>query len=292
MLFFTQLFSFISKIFRKKEKMLDNTKDNVSASLLKPKVHTRYISIYCIADLSDGDKDIYTVSGDFIHSISNYSYKRLVMEGTGRLSDGRVVNVSKVIDGSWRFNVMGEESPDGVGIRGNALVPWCSLAHELSQLKKHDLFNREVIIPSMKGYLLPDGSKHDGRFRVHDTGGGLRKCPYDNGLWRTGDTHSECGQFDLFVGGPESLYKQLLGTWDSYREVIVMPKDLDSAEGIQETLNLLMDAGLSIDGIIGPKTKKAINKLQIRAALPQTSEWDEKTKDFAKQSLENWDEGL
>lgn len=290
--FLVKLFSLILNLFRGKEKMLDNKKDEIETKLLSPKKHTRYISIYCVADLSDGDKEIFTVSGELIHSISNYSYKRLVMEGTGRLSDGRVVNVAKVVSGFWRFSVMGEDSPNGVGIRGAALVPWVSLAHELSQLKQHDLFNREIIIPSMVGYELPDGSKHDGRFRVTDTGGGLRRAPYENGLWRTGSSHGKCGQFDLFIGGPESLYKKLLGTWDSYKEVIVMPRGTEGGYGIQESLNLLIDAGLSVDGIVGPKTKEAIKKLQIKLALTQTGEWDKQTKEYVEKSLENWYESI
>jgi len=256
--------------------------------LLTPLRHKRYISLYCVADLSDGDYPIYTPGGSEIWKISARSLKRLNMEGTGRLSNGKVVNVVDVGEGNWTYSVMGESSPDGVGIRGKALKPWFSLAHSLRQLKEHDLFERTVIIPSLVGYRTNYGNIHDGKFEVHDTGGGLRRCPFENGLWRTGPSRDEYGQFDLFMGGPEDDYDNLLKSWDSYKEVIVMPRDTESPEGIQETLNLLMDAGLDIDGAIGPKSRAAIKNLQSKAGLEETGEWDNLTKEFADLSLTNW----
>ena len=299
---------FIVKLFSREKKVVEQSTttnsgdikvytnaDNLDwqkIKLLKPKTHKRYISIYCIADLSDGTVPILTREGEEIWKISDKSLKRLVMEGTGRLSDGRVVNVDKVVGGSWRYKVMGSNSPHGIGIRGKALVPWGSVAHQLKQLLSHDLFNREVIIPSMRGYSLPDGTEHSGRFRVHDTGGGLRECPYDKGIWRTGESKSKYGQFDLFIGGPETLYNSMLGTWNSYRDVFVMPRDTKSSKGIQETLNLLMDAGLHVDGIVGNKTKASIGEFQKIVGLECSETWDENTKLVAEKSLENWDESI
>lgn len=296
----------VKKIFRalyallfskKDENMSDKPKENKPGvkekwgnkiPLLSPIRHRRYISIYCIADMHEGDVPVRTASGDVIAYITRYSKDRLMMEGTGRLPDGRVINIATKVKGEWRFSVMGPESPDGVGIRGKALTPWFSLAHELTQLKLHNLFERRVIIPSMRQYVLPDGAKHNGIFEVHDTGGGLRPCPYREGLWRTGEHRSDYGQFDLFIGGPESLYKRLLKTWDSYMDVFVMPRDLDSVAGTQEAINLLMDAGLVVDGLKGPNTDKAIRRIRKRAGLDRSSEWDEDIKEFVRRSLDNW----
>ncbi|MCK5016705.1 MAG: hypothetical protein KAS32_06475, partial [Candidatus Peribacteraceae bacterium] len=180
-------------------------------SLLKPNVHRRYISLYCIADLEDGDVSIKTTRGKEIWRISERSLKRLTMEGTGRLSNGKVVNVSKMVNGVWRYSVMSSRSPNGVGIRNKALIPWVSMAHHLGQLRVHSLFGKSVVVPELRGYKTPDGLTLDGVFEICDTGGGLRKCPYVRSLWRTGATKKEYGQFDLFIGGPESMYKGLLG---------------------------------------------------------------------------------
>jgi len=257
--------------------------------LLKPILHRRYISLYCIADLEDGGVPITTTRGNEIWRISAHSRKRLNMEGTGRLSNGKVVNVAKVVNGSWSYTTMGPDSPHGVGIRGKALKPWFSMAHHLQQLRTHSLFGRKIVIPELKGYNTPDGFILDGEFEVHDTGGGLRKCPYERGLWRTGSTKSKYGQFDLFIGGPESMYKGLLGSWKSYFEVIVMPRDTETEKGVQETLNLLLDSGLKVDGVIGPKTNEAITQLKEKAGLGcDDEEWCEDVKKYAELCLENW----
>jgi len=256
--------------------------------LLTPLLHRRLITLYCIADLEDGDVQLLDSKGNFIHSVSEHSRKRLDMEGTGSLSTGKVINVAVQVDGEWRYKVMGPNEPYGVGIRSTPLVPWMSVAHHLQQLRTHNMFGRTVIIPSLKGYKPPNAEEHTGQLKVHDTGGGLRKCPYERGLWRTGPVKEEYGQFDLFIGGPESVYKGLLGTWDCYREVFVMPRDTESEKGIQETLNLLLDTGLKVDGFNGVKTKEAITQLQIKAGLEETGIWDLKTKEFAELSLNNW----
>lgn len=290
--------------FRRKDKSMENSKELSEPEteetvpmpekkswskdqLLAPIRHNRYITIYCIADLKDGDSPIKDRHGDIIASISSYSLKRLKMEGTGRLEDGRVVNVDKFVGGEWNYAVMPETSPDGLGIYGAALKPWVSLAHQKGQLDKHSLFKRKVIIPSLYGYETPEKETLSGKFEVHDTGGGLRECPYEGGLWRTGPTKSTYGQFDLFCG-TEKTYKTLLGSWNSYREVIVMPRDLSSVAGRQEAVNLLLDAGLVVDNIYGPKTEAGIKKLQGFAGLKESGVWDEDTERFVVLSLDNW----
>jgi len=298
--FLKGLFSFLFGVFK------TSTKGKFSGSvgttfpesfpprkLLKPIKHWRYLSIYCIADLKDGDTPILTSRGLELWKISTRSRERLVMEGTGRLSNGKVVNVDRVVNGAWRFKEMGPSQAHGVGIRNKALEPWVSVAHSLQQLRTHSLFGRKVVIPQLKGYETPDGKILDGTFLIHDTGGGLRKCPFYKGLWRTGETKSKYGQFDLFIGGPETMYKGLLKTWNSYKEVFLMPRDTETNKGIQETLNLLLDAGLTVDGVIGPKSTEAISQIQAKAGIEdQSGVWCSETKRFAELSLENWDESL
>lgn len=285
-------FLYIINLLNRKEKGKEDNKmpENKTWSkdeFLSPIRHVRYITLYCITDLKSGDVPIKDRRGNVIDKISKHSLKRLEMEGTGRLEDGKVVNVDRYSGGSWSFAVMPGSSPDGLGIRGAALKPWHSLAHHLGQLRYYDLFKRTVVMPSLYNYKTPDGITLSGEFEVHDTGGGLRKCPYKRGLWRTGASKKYCGQFDLFCGS-ETTYKTLLGHWDSYIDVIVMPRDLNSIYGKQEASNLLMDAGLAVDGINGPKTKKAIEALQEKAGLKRTGEWGEDLNRFVKLSLNNW----
>lgn len=286
-----KIFAFIKNLFSAGKKMTDNGNEEVieqpKPNLLKPITHTRYISIYCIADLLDGKVPIRTVYGNTIYSISKYSKSRLDMEGTGRLPNGQVVNVATKIGGDMRYVVMGNSSPFGVGIKGKALEPWVSLAHEYTQLTEYDLYGRTIVIPSMRGFDTGTGIIHTGIFCVHDTGGGLRKCPYSKGLWRTGAVQKIYGQFDMFVGD-ETVYKRLMPTWKDYKEVIVMPRDVKSNKSIQETLNLLLDSGLDVDGVIGPKTESAIKVLQSKSGLEETGKWDKKTREFAEASLNNW----
>ena len=295
-------FSFLAKFFLRADKKTYTVKDLkepvimvpeekmwTKEQLLSPIRHRRYITIYCIADLKDGEVSILDRKGNILAGITPHSRERLNMEGTGRLEDGRVVNVDKFVNGAWNYVVMTSRTPFGMGIRGEALVPWVSLAHHKQQLRTHSLFGRSVIIPSLVGFVPPvrEPFEVSGRFEVCDVGGGLRKGPYSKGLWRTGTRKSLYGQFDVFVGS-ESVYKSLLGKWNSYREVVILPRDTTSVKGLQESLNLLLDSFLNVDGKNGPNTKSAIKNLQDKAGLEETGEWCEDTKRFAEMSLDNW----
>lgn len=295
-----KFFTFFAKFFSRANKKTDKVEDSKDPVIVEPKEktwpkekllspirHRRYITIYCIADLKDGDVPIMDRKGNIIANITEHSRKRLNMEGTGRLEDGRVVNVDKFVNGSWNYIIMTSRTPFGIGIRGEALVPWVSLAHHKQQLRTHSLFGRSVIIPSLMGYKDPEEHVVSGAFKIHDIGGGLRKGPYSKGLWRTGARKSMYGQFDVFVGS-ESIYKVLLGKWNSYREVIILPRDTETIFGIQETLNILIDAQLKVDNKSGPNTKSAIKNLQDKAGLDETGEWDKDIRRFAEMSLNNW----
>jgi len=237
-----------------------------------------------------GDKTILDVSGREIARITKKSLNRLEMEGTGRLPDGRVVNVSQIVNGRWRFKVMSELSPYGKGLRGQALYPWKSLAANINDINKYKLFGRKVVIPHLKGTLLPDGSKHDGIFYIHDTGGAMKPAPYSKGLFRNAPSKTSSGQFDVFVYYPE-MYWDLLksGKWQDFKEVIVWPRDLESPEGIQETVNLLIDEGLDVDGTVGELTTKGIKNLQEALGEEDPSgKWTEETKKLAEEALNSW----
>lgn len=261
-------------------------------TLLSPKKHKRYVTMYYLPDLDSGSVQIFDRNGNEIEKISSKSLDRLNMEGTGRLPSGKVVNVDRLMkSGEWSFKVMDSGTPYGIGIKGKALEPWVSLATNLSQINKYRLLGRKVVIPELKGFeYTHEGKmfKHSGEFEIHDTGGAMKPCPYDKGLFRTGSSKKYYGQLDIFVCYPDT-YKALLKDWDSYFDVIVMPRDLSSNKGIQETINLLIDAGLDVDGEIGPKTKAAILKLKESFGIQDpTDEWDDLVVDLSEKSLNRW----
>jgi hypothetical protein len=254
--------------------------------LLKPITHKRYITCYCVADLEVGSIPIKDTYGNTIASISERSKIKLQIEGTGRLSSGDIVNVVARVGGEMVYTLVPNTAKFGYGIRGKPLEPWSSVAVNLIDIHSLDLFKRTLILPKLKGFVTPDGKTLDGRFIIHDTGSGLRKCPYSGGLFRA-DSEKKCGQVDVFVGS-EKVYRGLLGSWETYQDCIVMPTDTYTPRGIQETLNLLMDSGLKVDGVVGTKTRKAINDFKHMVGLEEDCIWDDNVKEIAKLSLENW----
>ncbi|MBI4612494.1 MAG: SH3 domain-containing protein [Planctomycetes bacterium] len=90
--------------------------------------------------------------------------KALALEGTAKLRDGRVLNAA----GDGRFEVV--DAPFGLGVRNIPLVPFRSVAVDPEVVP----IGSELYIRAMDGARLPDGSVHDGRFRAHDVGGGIR----------------------------------------------------------------------------------------------------------------------
>jgi len=104
----------------------------------------------------------------------------LVMEGGGRLLDGRTVMFHKRINGENRFRV--SRSKYGIDSRGCALQPWRTVAVDPRFVR----LGSTVYIPQLKGAVLPDGTIHDGMFMANDRG------------------HFRGAHVDIFVGsGPK-----------------------------------------------------------------------------------------
>ncbi|HEC66257.1 MAG TPA: hypothetical protein ENI23_13280 [bacterium] len=258
--------------------------------LLKPIRHKRYITMYYIAELKTGKVEILDISGRIIAKISSRSKMRLDMEGTGRLFDGRVVNVNILESDGWRYKVMSLETPHGVGIKNWPLEPFVSVAHNPAQLREYNLFGRKVILPELVGLEIDTTGplfRSDGVFTIHDVGGILQRCPYKDGLFRTGNNKKSSGQIDVFVGS-RAVYKRLYSNWNDFQDTVVMPRNTYSPKGIQEILNLLLDEGLDIDGKIGPKTEAGIRHLQKKADFWVSGQWDDRIRKFAEKSLNNW----
>jgi 3D (Asp-Asp-Asp) domain-containing protein len=100
------------------------------------------------------------VSGDF--------KKRLDVEGSARLRDGRVVNLDEPIDGRARYLVV-RHAPFGVGVPGYKLIPYRTVAVDPRRIK----IGTVVYLPSLAGIRLPSGETHDGFCFAHDVGRGI-----------------------------------------------------------------------------------------------------------------------
>ncbi|MBK9030725.1 MAG: hypothetical protein IPL61_05195 [Myxococcales bacterium] len=110
---------------------------------------------------------------------------QVMMQGTGKLRDGRMVNVAtRCKCGRPCFHLVSPQRQWGTGGSGRALVPFRSVAVDPAVVKMGSL----LYIPALDGMRMPGpagvgGFVHDGCVVAVDTGGGI-------------DGH----QLDLFVG--------------------------------------------------------------------------------------------
>lgn len=118
--------------------------------------------------------DIYTREGWYIGSFTEDFVKGLNMEGSGWLSDGRVLNYNgRCRYGAGKcFETMDPDThPFGRGAGRRPLVPWKSVAVDRRLIPIGDT----LYAPEFDGMMLPDGSFHDGCWRADDTGGAIKR---------------------------------------------------------------------------------------------------------------------
>lgn len=121
-------------------------------------------------------KPIKDMKGNIITYVTESFYKELVMEGTGRLLDGRIINFAGKVqkpDGNIeiRFLICPPEAPYGYGAIDLAipLIPFRSIAVDPNVVP----LKSKIYIPKVVGMPLPDGSKHDGYFIASDVGAAI-----------------------------------------------------------------------------------------------------------------------
>lgn len=124
------------------------------------------------------ETDVYTQHGHFLGTFPQRFVRALRMEGSGLLSDGRVVNYA----GRCRYGVgtCFEEVdpgtyPFGRGAGRRPLVPFKSVAIDPLLVP----IGEPLYIPEFDGLLMPDGHVHDGCVRADDTGGNIKKRKMD-----------------------------------------------------------------------------------------------------------------
>ncbi|MCB9594573.1 MAG: hypothetical protein H6719_17705 [Sandaracinaceae bacterium] len=104
------------------------------------------------------------------------------IEGTGRLADGRAINVDETCDCAARcpngsrvcWRALDASAPWGLGNRENALEPFVSWATDRSVIPSGEV----VYAPEWDGVEIPvvdglGGFVHDGCFRADDVGGAI-----------------------------------------------------------------------------------------------------------------------
>ena len=129
-------------------------------------------------DVVDLHVPIYTRDGFFIGSYPERFVRALLMEGSGLLADGRVINYH----GRCRYGVgtcyepLDErEYPYGRGAGRRPLVPFKSVAVDPRLVP----IGEPLYIPEFDGLVMPDGHVHDGCVRADDTGGNIKKRKMD-----------------------------------------------------------------------------------------------------------------
>jgi 3D (Asp-Asp-Asp) domain-containing protein len=122
------------------------------------------------------DTPLYDRSCAVLATVSSAFARALGVEGTGRLADGRVVNV----DGACTcasptcYVEVDAAHPFGYGVGGRALVPFRSIAVDKSVIA----YGSHLYIPELDGVTMPSGPGHtgfvhDGCVSADDTGGGI-----------------------------------------------------------------------------------------------------------------------
>jgi hypothetical protein len=126
-------------------------------------------------------------TGRLIAKVSESFHDDLDMEGTGKLNDGRVLNVANRVNGVWDYKIL-PSNAFGVGILGHNLHPFRSVAVDFvhlckqanlnfcdqpeSEIKKQ-LIGALLFMPRLKGIPLPNGKTHDGYVCAQDVGGAI-----------------------------------------------------------------------------------------------------------------------
>jgi len=119
--------------------------------------------------------------------------KELDIQGTGRLRDGRVLNVAHRVNGQWNYRVL-ESGEYGHGILGHRIHPMRSVAVDFAYLCRaaglnfcqesiekirKKLVGALLFIPRLEGVRLASGAVHDGYVCAQDIGGAIREDRMD-----------------------------------------------------------------------------------------------------------------
>jgi hypothetical protein len=133
-----------------------------------------------------------TGSSTVIAKVSKNFRDALDLEGTGMLTDGRILNVGDQSAGYWKYVIL-PTGAFGLGIHGHYLYPYRTAAvdfpylcqklgrtdcGEVAAIRKK-LVGTLLFFPKLVGMPLPNGAKHDGYICAHDIGGAIKNDRVD-----------------------------------------------------------------------------------------------------------------
>ena len=115
---------------------------------------------------TEGCDSLATVRGDFADALD--------IEGTGRLEDGRLINVDGACGcpRSPCYREADSDHPWGYGVQNRALVPFRSVAVDPDVIA----YGTGLYLPALDGVAMPEPDAalvHDGCVVAADTGGGI-----------------------------------------------------------------------------------------------------------------------
>ena len=187
-----------------------------------------YPTFYYVADEAfygtEKTEKLYEAKTGRVLATVNKDYRvDLDIQGTGRLNDGRVINVWAYKRGIWDYVVLPEGSY-GLGIHNHYLYPFRTVAIDFTYLcKKAGLPNCSgyketdkkrfigalLYISQLDGAKLPNGKTHDGYVCAHDVGGAIKSDRIDLFVGNMGGGNPylpECRSNNAFMEhGIESL---------------------------------------------------------------------------------------
>lgn len=121
---------------------------------------------------------VQTCAGVALAEVPASFAKALRLEGSGKLRDGRVLNIGACsCKGTYACFVELDAAtyPWGQGSRGNALQPYRSIATDAAVIA----YGTWLYAPALDGLRLPGGETHDGCLRAADVGGGIEGAHID-----------------------------------------------------------------------------------------------------------------
>jgi 3D (Asp-Asp-Asp) domain-containing protein len=141
---------------------------------------TYQLTFYWVANEADyagaDNTNVYTSTCSVISKVPSSFASALKLEGTGRLTDGRVVNYHKSCGCSSNgcYVVVDDEHPWGIGVQNRPLVPFRSIAVDKNKIA----YGSWVYVPALDGVTIPEGPwggafEHDGCLQAADTGSAI-----------------------------------------------------------------------------------------------------------------------
>lgn len=123
------------------------------------------------ADMTTPKMAVYNKKGKIIAHEPRDLIKKISLEGSGFLSDGRLVNIGCSCKfPNVRFKVLNKKiTPFGIDARGKPLIPFKSVAVDRKQIR----LGSKMYIPKFDGLILPNGKRHNGCFIAADVGSAI-----------------------------------------------------------------------------------------------------------------------